>query len=147
MPLPNYLGIQIFVINTFIIIENVSKSCIMHIHQDLSEIRNDLEAAGEPVLPGMLQGTLFAFLVLQYVFLYMAIAGHIIALYPIIKHNQPELLLPSMYTHLFKNIVLKILELIIGLLFCYFGIVVSPRICKFFYVKVISKIFLALYIL
>lgn len=119
----------------------------MHIHQVLSQLQADLKVAGEPILSKMVLGFLFAFLVLQYVFKYMAIAGHIIALYPILKQNQPELLLPSMYTHLFQNIILKILELIIGVGLCYFGIVTSTKSCKFFYVKVISKIFLALYIL
>lgn len=147
MPLLNHLEIKIFVINIFIIIENVSNSCVMHIHEVLSQLQVDLKVAGEPILSKMVLGFLFAFLLLQYVFKYMAIAGHIIALYPILKHNQPELLLPAMYTHLCQNVILKILELIIGVVLCNFGIVTSTKSCKFFYVKVLSKIFLALYIL
>lgn len=147
MPLPDHLEIKIFVINIFILIENVSNSCVMHIYDALGKIQADLENAGEQKLSKMVLGCIFAFLILQYIFKYLSIAGHIIALYPILKHNQPELLLPSMYTHLFKNIILKFLELIIGLGLCYFGLVASPKPCKFFYVKVISKIFLALYIL
>lgn len=146
MPLPDHLEVKLFAINTFIIIENVSNSCVMHIYEDLNQIQNDLEAAGTPISK-MLLGCLFAFLILQYIFKYMAVAGHIIALYPILKESQPDLLLPSMYIHLFQNIFLKFLELMLGFGLCHFGLIASPKPCKFFYVKVLVKIFLALYIL
>lgn len=139
--------IKILAINIFIILENVSNSCIMHFYEELKLIQLNLEEAGKPILSNFLLGSVLAFLVMQYLFIYLAIAGHIIALYPILKMNQPDLLLPSMYTHLFQNIVLKIIELIFGFALCHFDIIAAPRPCKFFCVKVLTKIFLALYIL
>lgn len=147
MPLPDHIEIKVFVINIFVIIENVSNSCVMHIHEVLSQLQHDIEVSGKPILSKVILVLLFAFLVIQYIFKYMAIVAHIIALYPILKQNQPELLLPSMYIHLFQNIILKFVELIIGMGLCYFEIIASPKPCKFFYVKVFAKIFLALYIL
>lgn len=141
------MGIKILAINIFIILENCSKSCVIHIYADLKQIQIDLEAAGKPILPNIFVECIFAFLIMQYIFVFLGIAGHVIALYPILKMHQPDLLLPSMYTLLIQNVILKFVELIIGMAMCHFGIVISLIPCKLFCVKVLFKIFIALYIL
>ncbi|XP_036327862.1 uncharacterized protein LOC118740423 [Rhagoletis pomonella] len=111
----SYGKFKILFINVFTILYKATTLCPFKLGNDLKLVQNVLgKSCCNTILAQLF--ILFVTLVIfaKFLFSYLGLAANIIALFPILVEDAPDLLLPSIFSQIIENILFCVLDILIG---------------------------------